>query len=63
MSKKTDMYGVKRHPGEAYRAAKAQGLNWKALQKEFKRKKRLRKIARLARRGCRPKNTMQPRPI
>lgn len=64
MSKKTDQFGIYRHPGEAYRNYKSGGYSsssWKVMQKEFKRKKRLRRISRLMRKGRHPRRTMRPR--
>ncbi len=66
MSKKTDRGGRRRHPGETYREFKRMGhtnADWVKIQKEFKRKKRLRRISRLTRRGQRHRHTMRPRPV
>jgi len=57
MSKKTDSGGNVRHPGETYRNFKSGGnsnKDWVTIQKEFKRKKRLRRISRLARKSKQP---------
>jgi hypothetical protein len=70
MSKKTDQFGRIRNPKECYAHFKQSGLAefwhttnskaWKRLQKEFKKRKRLRKISRLMRKGKHPKRNMRP---
>lgn len=65
MSKKTDMFGNYRNPGICYQNYLSGGgtaKSWKALQKIFKRRKRLRRISRLMRKGQHPKASMRPKP-
>lgn len=62
---KTDRFNRLHQPGKAYRFYIQEGgdnKGWRRMQYNFRRKKRIRKISRLMRKGRHPRRTMRPRP-